>query len=110
MESKLNKLRPIPLLTSEQAYSGFVYLSKANYDFFLKENSNLQPIYILLNKFVFPLAFYKDIQDDSVSLSSIQRQFLRISKSDILELSLYQKPYLKSDEYRSDQKIFIHNI
>lgn len=100
----LNKLRPVPLLTSEQAYSGFLYLSKANYDALLKMNSNLQPIYVLLNKFVFPLAFHKDIQDDSLSLSSVQRQFLRISKSDFLELSLYQKPYLKSDEYRLDLK------
>lgn len=102
MESQrtLRSLKPVALSTSEQAYSGFIYLSTPKYRELLKINSNREPIFVQIKKWVFLVSHNSSLDDTMLSLGSIQRQFLQISKADTIDVSLYTQPYNNDQEYR----------
>lgn len=96
-------LSPTQLVSNDQAYSGYVYLSPARYREFLKMNSNREPIFVAIKKYVFVLGTINSIDDNSIAMGSIQRQFLQVSKTDTLTISLSSLPYNNDKEYRLSQ-------
>ena len=106
MESlkSLKNFKPTQLSSQDQAYSGYFYVSQSKYRELLKLNGNKEPIYVMMKKFVFILSQTSNLGDDGcLSLGSIQRQFLGISKTDLVDLTLYTLPYSNDKEYRLSQ-------
>ena len=97
-QKNLKNLFPVSLTSSEQAYTGYIYLSQAKYRELSKMNSNREPIYITLKKFVFLVGSNSSLDDAQISMGNIQRQFLAVSKADQIEISVYTIP--EDKEYR----------
>ena len=105
-QKSLKNLRPTQLSNTDQVYTGYLYISTAKYRELLKMNSNREPVYINLKKWVFLVSPNPTVEDTSLSMGSVQRQFLQISKTDTVDITLNTIPYNNDREYRLSQLSF----
>lgn len=99
-QKSLKTLRPIQLSTTDQVYTGYLYISTTKYRELLKMNSNREPVYINLKKWVFLVSPNPTVDDTSLSMGNVQRQFLQVSKTDTVDITLNTIPYNNDREYR----------
>ena len=66
-------LKPCSMKSHEQAYSGFVFVSKDNYKKFLIANNQKTPVFITINGFNLTLSESKDFADDEIALNNPTR-------------------------------------
>jgi vesicle-fusing ATPase len=97
--------KPVNLPSSDLAYTNKVFVSNADYET-LKHRYRRSPIYIELNGYVFTVIGHNEIKE-GLGLSKPQREMLRISLTDILDVKLFTVP---DDFYLGTLSLQVENL
>lgn len=83
-------LKPVNLPSSDLAYSNKVFLSLSDFNV-LRGKYGKSPVYIELNGFVFTAEGHAGVKE-GLGLSKIQREMMRISLMDNIDIQLFRVP------------------
>ena len=87
--TRLN-LKPVNLPNPELGYTGCVYISERNYSSFVMMTGGKKPLYIQIKSAIYIAERHSSVNDDQIALGKYPRLYLRISLTDVLDVSLYQ--------------------
>jgi len=83
-------LTPCNLPTSDLGYTNYVYISPNNYSTFVQANQMKKPVYVSIKDYVFLVEPHKGIQDSEIGLGRFPRQYMKLSFTDNVQVSLYK--------------------
>ena len=89
--STLRGLNPANIPSADLAYNNNVYLSSRNYQA-LKLQAKTTPVYVAVKGLVFIANEHRSIEDKQIALGKYPRQYLKLSFTDSLDVSLYRPP------------------